>query len=51
MRTKRRFDKELNYEAELAQAGALASIVVTRNPSKNRGCDEHSSRSWLIVVY
>ena len=48
IRTKRRFDEELNYEEDIAQAAALASIVVSRNPRKKRGCDEHRSSSWWV---
>ena len=48
IRTKRRFDEELNYEADIAQTVALASIVVSRNPRKKRECDEHRSSSWWV---
>ena len=49
-RAKRQFDEELNYEGELAQAGALASILLSRNPRKDRSCDKHRSNSWLKAI-
>ena len=51
MHAKRRLDEELNYETELAQVGALASILLTRNPRKDRGCDEYRSCSWWTEGY
>jgi hypothetical protein len=50
-RAKRCFNDELTDKMELAHAAALAVILLTRKPRKDRGCDEHRSSTWWSEGY